>query len=221
MSRARRQAGRRVSGPGGFTLLELLMALAMLASGALVAFATVRAAGAVSTRGQLQARQQEQVRISANLLRRQLARAEPVAFAQDPRSRRPLAFTGTAQHMRFVAVVPGYLGGRAHIHEWGIAASEGGTQLNLTLWPLAPAAPGTAPRATASEVVAWPLASARFRYRGLDPVSGRAGPWQDQWTDPSRLPYMVALEAVGVDGRPWPPVWIAPLRGGARVEVQR
>jgi len=204
----------------GLTLLELLLALTMLATGALVAFATVRAAGAVATRGQLQARQHEQVRTSAGLLRRQLQRAEPLAYAQDPRSRRPVAFEGGPRRLRFVAVVPEYLGGQAQVHEGGIAASEGGIQLNLTLWPLLPR-PGAEAEPTAREVVAWPLAAARFRYRGLDPASGRPGPWLEQWPDPARLPQLVALEVVGADGRPWPPIWVAPVRGGDLAEAVR
>jgi general secretion pathway protein J len=203
----------------GFTLLELLLALAMLATGVLIALATVRGAGAVSLRGQLQARQQEQQRITANLLRRQLQRAQPVAFALDPQTRRPLAFTGGPQEMRFVAQMPGYLGGRAQVHHWGIATDAHGTQLNLTLWPLQPGQGSRA--ATSAEVVAWPLAQARFRYRGRDPRTGRPGPWLDRWTDPSRLPHLVALEAVGVDGRPWPMLWIAPHRAGAVAEARR
>lgn len=209
----------RRSLPAGFTLLELLLALAMLATGVLVAFATVRGAGAVSTRGQLQARQQEQQRITANLLRGQVQQAQPVVFAVDPQTRRPLAFAGGPQDLRFVAAMPGYLGGQSQVHHWRIATDAQGTQLNLTLWPLLPGQAGSS--ATASEVVAWPLAQARFRYRGRDPDSGLPGPWLDRWTDTARLPHLVALEVVGADGRAWPMLWVAPHRAGVVAEVKR
>ena len=59
------------------------------------------------------------------------------------------------------------------------------------------------------------LREVRFRYRGTDPRTGQLTPWLDRWDDTRRLPLLVSIEIVPLQGPAWPPMIAAlpPSRG--------
>ncbi|MET0129791.1 MAG: prepilin-type N-terminal cleavage/methylation domain-containing protein, partial [Stenotrophomonas chelatiphaga] len=59
----------------GFTLIEVLLATALLAAGLALAFVTVRSAMTISQRGETMAADNERMRAVQGLLRRQLGQA--------------------------------------------------------------------------------------------------------------------------------------------------
>src|SRR5690606_9531074 len=94
----------------GFTLIEVLVATALLAAGLALGFATLRAATATVERGEERAQQNELMRAVEGFLRRRLASAHPFAFEVDERTGNALLFTGEPDRMRFVSDLPPFLG---------------------------------------------------------------------------------------------------------------
>ncbi len=202
-------AGRRSR---GMTLLELLLAMALLGVGAMIVHGAMRTSMRVAARGELVSQQQDWIRTTARLLRTQLAAAVPVALAAPRPGRAAVVFVGAPDHMRFAAATPAYLGaGSIRVHEIRVVAQPTGHELHLWMRPR-PGAAGVAQ--VGPERLAAMLGPVRFRYRGLDPATGRAGAWMDHWPTPERMPMQVAVEATGGDGREWPLLLVAPVHGG-------
>lgn len=77
-------AGSVKSPQRGFTLIEVLLATVLLATGLALAFATLRASTATVERGEALAQRSERMRAVEGFLRRRLASAQPIGFAIDP-----------------------------------------------------------------------------------------------------------------------------------------
>lgn len=201
-----------VAGPSvvrGFTLIEVLLATALLAAGLALAFATLRAATATASRGEAMAARNERMRAVEGFLRARLAATRPVAFGLEADSGLAQRFAGEEDRMRFVADLPDYLGrGGPYLHE--LAVVRDGDALRLTV-ALAVVQGGTVvedPQARPPELLADGLGAVRFRYRALD-ADSRPGPWQPQWRAPEALPLQVEITLRDVDGRAWPPLVVA------------
>ena len=223
---ARRSGGSGIAVAGrstlrGFTLIEVLLATVLLAAGLALAFATLRAATATATRGEVIAQRNEHLRAVEGFLRTRLTGTRPVPFALDPDSGLVQRFVGTAERMRFVSDLPDYLGrGGPYLHE--LAIERDGDELRLTLALTivqgGEAIAETPPRPP--EVLAGHLRAARFRYRALA-ADYRLGEWQEQWRTPEALPLQVEITLQDADGRQWPPLLVAlPLAGSYGVAVE-
>lgn len=197
----------------GFTLLEVLLATALLAGGLALAFTTLRSAGAVSQRGEAIARQSERIRAVEGVLRQRLASALPVVMERDRQSGQGLLFVGEPQRMRFVADVPDYLGrGGPYRHELSVDGQAPGQRLALAL-AMVQAGQLVEEAPVPPETLADGLQEVRFGYRGIDPQSGALGDWQERWEWPDRLPVLVRIELRSAQGR-WPPLLVALPQAG-------
>ena len=189
----------------GFTLIEVLLALVLLAAGLALAFATLRSSTAVVTRGEDMAQASERMRAVHGYLRARLASAQPIVFATDRGTLRQARFLGSPQRMRFVADLPDYLGyGGPYLHD--VVADETG-QLRVAFAVARPEASledvDLAARGLRAERLADGLRVVRFHYRGLD-ADNRLGPWQDRWETSEMLPLQVKMEVEAVRGGRWP-----------------
>lgn len=199
----------------GFTLIEVILATVLLASGLALAFASLRAASATATRGEEVAHRDERMRAVSNFLRRRLSSARSIAYALDATSGQQLRFSGDGSQMRFVADLPDYLGrGGPYVHtlqvvrdgdseriEVGLAMALGGQ----TIAESPPHPP---------DVLVDGLGGVRFRYRGMN-ADGQLGGWSESWDTPEALPLQVAIDLADKDGRAWPSLVVAlPLAGG-------
>lgn len=204
MSRGARTRAR------GFTLIELLLATVLLAAGLALAFATVKSVMAVSARGEAMASRSERVRAVEAFLRRRLASAMPVLIGEGADAGEPQLFIGEPQRLRFVADVPDYLGrGGPYLHDIDLAGGTGPRRLQIALTLVQAGRQIPEQPARMPETLAEGLQAVRFRYRGLDPDSGRLGEWQDQWQAPRRMPLLVSIEIVPLQGAAWPPLTVA------------
>lgn len=198
----------------GFTLLEVLVATALLATGLVVAFASVRSAQAVAARGEQTVAANERMRGVLDVLRARLQAALPRGFEQTDDGLPPVRFDGEPQRLRFVADVPGYFGrGGPYLHQLQVVRSPRGEglrlELGLVLVHAGAQLPETPPRPP--ELLADGLRRVSFRYRGLDPMLGRSGDWQRdwRWADHLRPPQLVAISVEPLDGPAWPELVVA------------
>lgn len=197
----------------GFTLLEVLLAMALLAAGLALAFALVRAVGAISARSEAMAEHNETTRAAQGFLRQRLVAALPIVYSRDAADGRVLRFSGDARHMEFVADLPDYLGrGGPHLHRIAFT-DDHRLVVSFALVLAGQVFEADAPRPP--DPLAEGLRSLRFRYRGPD-AAGRLGPWQDEWKVRDRLPLLVAMQAQDERGQSWPELVVALPQGSVQ-----
>lgn len=205
---------RRGSRQRGFTLIEVLLATALLAAGLALAFATLRAATATTQRGEVLSQHNERMRAVEGFLRRRIASALPIGFETTPETGEQIRFIGEPGRIRFVADLPDYLGrGGPHLHDIQVFDDGDGKRLAVSFAMVAGAQtlPEREPRPPESLVP--DLVDVRFRYRGLD-QDNRLGDWQDEWKTPGQLPLQVSIEIESDVGR-WPTLVVALPQAGA------
>lgn len=177
----------------GFTLVELLLALTLMAMLLALAYGGLHAATRATDRGQTVLEDSSRIRMAHQFVHRQLNQLLPLAFAQSEDGSERDVFVGEAQRIRYVAPMPGYLGfGGPQVQELALVRGDDGLQLvlrhallqgfeeeDLDLRPPIPLLDG--------------IDSAEFSFLGLD-EEGFLTPWMPSWDDPSILPEAVALD---------------------------
>lgn len=200
---------RARNGQQGFTLIEVLLATVLLAAGLALAFASLRAATGTTQRGESIAQRSERMRAVEGFLRRRIAGARPISFANNPDSGVQERFTGDGERMRFVSDLPDYLGrGGPYLHELAVESDADGTRLSIALTlvqggVLMPEQPARPP-----ETLVANMQAVRFRYRAMT-ADNRLGEWQEQWDQPEQMPLQVQVLLRDGDGRDWPPLVVA------------
>jgi general secretion pathway protein J len=190
---------------GGFTLLEVLGAMALLALLLLGVYSGVRTATHTVQAGTLKIEQIDQVRSAQQFLRRELAQAmaQPIARDSDGNN---IYFVGSESEMRFVAPLPGYLGqlGPQLIQLKLVPGDDKdqGERLEATLAILPP--DGSAPKALGDpQVLVEGIKGGGFRYRGVN-QQGQPMDWQSSWTTSGNMPNIVDIKLSLDGGREWP-----------------
>jgi general secretion pathway protein J len=199
----------------GFTLLEILLATALLAAGLAFGFATLRAATATVERGEIMAERSERMRAVEGFLRRRLSSALPVAFATVPESGRAIRFVGERDRLRFVADLPDYLGrGGPSLHDIAVFEGNAGKVLGVSFSTVLAGETIGERDPRPPEPLVEGLASVRFRYRALD-QQYRLSEWLDAWPYADILPLQVSVEIeTETEGR-WPALVVMLPQGGA------
>jgi len=199
--------------PQGFTLIEILLATAVLAFGLTLAIAALRAASASVQRGEQEAGRSEQVRVVQQFLRRQLGATRPLPFAMDAQTFVATVIKGEPDSLRFVAPMPGYLSrGGPYLQTLRIEDDgehqriEFSAQMLVGLEAIEEAQPRP------PFVLLDDLVEARFEYRGID-QTGILSVWLPRWEIEDRLPMQVRLKVRFADSAVvWPPfVVVLPL----------
>jgi general secretion pathway protein J len=190
---------------GGFTLLEVVLALSLLAVALALALGTLRGATGATRRAEATAQRDERLRAVQGLLRRQVGAALPMAMTIDPQSGEAQVWRGEARELEFVAPMPGYLSrGGPHVQTLELV----GDRLQFQHAMLTP--DGALDPEREPTVLLDGIAEAAFSYRSLDDT-GRPGAWQDTWPNPSALPPMVRLKVRFKDeARRWPELVLVP-----------
>ena len=194
----------------GFTLMEVLLAVSLLAAALALAFGILRAAGATVQRGDAQAQRDERMRAASDFLRGRIGGAQAIVFDFDRDNGRSLRFVG-ATSMRFVADLPDYLGrGGPYLHVLQVQQAAGGATLvvEFRMVQAARALPPAGP----PEALATGLRQVVFAYRGLAD-DGQPGPWQPRWEAADTLPLQVRVRIADAAGA-WPDMLVTlPLAG--------
>jgi len=197
---------RRRSAVAGFTLLEVMLATALLAAALVLAFGILRAAGATVERGETIAARNERIRAVSGFLRARIAGSQGMVFGLDPGSGRSLRFEGDEHSLRFVADLPDYLGrGGPYLHEFRLGQDAGKPALLVDFRMIQgdQILPSTRP----PEPLARDVAAVEFAYRAVD-VSGALGQWLPRWTASDALPQQVRVRIRDAHGA-WPELVVA------------
>ena len=196
----------------GFTLLELIVALVLLALLSGVLFGAVRLAGRSTDGGDAKAVASASMRLAEQFLRANLEAQHPSRMRK--MADWPLLFSGTSDQIRYTARLP------ARVAGGGIWFYRLVVRTDLPHSPLviermipdltADAVPGF--DNAEHSVLAEDIASLRIGYFGRDPDAGSAAEpsWHDQWNDAQRLPMMIRIDVTPKEGPPWPTLYVAP-----------
>lgn len=195
-----------------FTLIEVLLATALLAFGVTLAMATLRSTGRSVHAGEIEAERTERVRVVQQFLRRQLMAARTAVLAQDPETFTVTLFEGERERLRLVAPLPGWLargGDYAQTLRLARGEPDEGDRLEFEAQMLLAGKPieETDPRPPVPLLEG--IERLEFSYRGID-SNGSLGRWMSRWEFSDRLPLQVRIEVDFVDPAVrWPPFTVA------------
>lgn len=194
----------------GFSLVEMLVAVGLMAAGLALAFGIVQGSLRASASAEQLAAHSDRVRTVQGFLRRQLANAlpqpiDPEAGFEDIRLLRL-----SSERVELVGEMPGYLGrGGAYLQVFRLQRGANGTALVFEHRLMTPEGPLKAERPP--EVLIDGLADARFAARAFGP-DGRPEDWAERWERLGQLPTQVRLEARFAEPRYRFPSLVVPLR---------
>jgi general secretion pathway protein J len=177
----------------GFTLLEVLMAITLLALLIAGAYSGINASVHAMHAGELAIERVDRVRTVQEFLRHQISRILPLSYAQTDTTR--YVFEGASGFMRFVAPMPGYLSrGGPYVQTLELARGQDGMQLVFTDTMFNGFDLDNAKTPDRPPVVLIDhIREGRFDYRALDD-QGKLGPWSSTWDNPAITPLMVQIE---------------------------
>ena len=196
----------------GFTLLEVLGAMALLALLLLGVYSGVRSATHTVHAGEVKIEQLDEVRSAQEFLRREVAQAMAQPMEHDDNGN-VIFFDGSSDTMRFVAPLPGYLGRMGpQLVELKLIKGDHGKQLVASLAGLPP--DGSAPKPLGDpQVLMDDVIDGGFSYRGVDQM-GRPTDWQSTWKASGTMPNLVTINLALEHERRWPLLSV-PLRVNA------
>ena len=206
---AHRPLPRSARAAAGFTLIEILVATILLAAAMTLGFATLRAASAAATRGEITAQRNERMRAVEGFLRRRIASALPIAFDVNESTGSPLRFLGEPDRIRFVADLPAYLGrGGPHLHDITVVDDGEGVRLQADFAVVLANEVNAERDPRPPELLAGGLREVKIRYRALD-AQNRIGDWEEVWSQGDRMPLQVKIEIIDGRGDRWPPIVVS------------
>jgi general secretion pathway protein J len=213
MSRAHDRRPRR-GHSGGFTLIEVIVAVSLLAFGLALVFGTLRGASKATERADAVAQRDERLRAVQGLLRRQISAALPIAFEFDADSGTATFLRASDSKLEFVATMPGYLSrGGPYLQTLELVSGSDGMRLMFQHQLLTSDGPLDPEREPV--LLLDGIAEGGFAMRKLD---GQARPeaWQPKWDASTQLPPLIRLQLRFKDpNRHWPEFVAAPRLGPA------
>lgn len=178
----------------GFTLLEILVVLSLLAVLLVLLSGALLGANRAVSKAQRYTVSLDEMRAAQQFLRTAISEALPLDVTEDD-SQADGFFVGTSERLQFVATLPGVLGGG--IQRFTLQRRAEDLQVAFSRLEAQTTASRDEP-----QVLLTNLAALQFSYRGVSPLGQPTG-WIDQWPWPRRLPSAVRI-AARVDGPvPW------------------
>lgn len=193
----------------GFSLVEVMLATALLATGIALAFATFANAAKATERAEGMAQRNERLRAVQAFVRRQVEGALPLPYEFVEGTGEATLFECDGSTLRLVSPMPGYLSrGGPHLQTFELVRGESGLRLEFTHQLLTPDGPLDAEREP--EVLLDGIAEATFEARTLDD-NGKPGDWVEDWRREDQFPRLVRLTLRMRDPRAqWPELVAAP-----------
>lgn len=196
----------------GFTLIEVVVAISLLAFGLALTLGTLRGATRATERAEISAQRGERLRAVQGFMRGQLTAALPIAYSFDEDTGEASFLRASADKLEFVAVMPGYLSrGGPYLQTLELVRGANGRQLVYQHQLLTTEGPAPAEREPV--VLLDGIAEGGFLVRNLGAQS-QPGDWQPEWTASAQLPPMLRLDIRFSDPRRrWPEFIVAPRMG--------
>jgi general secretion pathway protein J len=217
---AKRIASHRAA---GFTLLEVLASLMLLALLLLGVYSGLRTATHSVQSGTAAVARIDQIRSAQQFLQRELAQSMAQPISHNDRGEN-IYFVGNEHELLYVAPLPGYLGklGPQLQSLKLVDEGHGDSSLVLSLALLPP--DGQPPKPVGDpQVLIDHIHGGSFSYRGVD-VQGHAIPWSATWPDGRLLPLLVRVQLQLAGNYDWPllevPLRVNPAASGAQTGLQ-
>jgi general secretion pathway protein J len=208
---------RAATASAGFTLLELLIAITLLGLLMAALFGGLRLGARAWERSEERLDQAARLQVVQNFLRERLGQAYPLDADDEARSR--FAFEGDADAIRFVTLMPEYLG--AGFAEFVLAVDDRPEARDLVVrWHrFDPADPLASDEEEPQiKVLLTDIEALEVSYYG---ALGRSEPvyWQERWLDAAQLPELIRVGVVFPPGdrRYWPDLIVHPMTAAAAV----
>ena len=180
---------------GGFTLLEMLLVIVLLAILLAGAYGGISASVRGMHSGEVAIERVDKVRTVQEFLRHQISRILPFPYAHSKDGTQVEMFRGDGKSMRFVAPMPGYLSrGGAYVQTLALVPGDDGMQLVFTSTLLNGFNLDKSKTSEESTVVLLDhIREGSFSYRALN-EKGELMNWSPIWKDSSMTPLMVAID---------------------------
>lgn len=200
----------------GFTLMEMMIAMALIGMAMTIAFSALRVASRSWERTHELAAELDELRVAGNVIRRQLSQ---VMAIRPDESKRDLLFQGGSQSVEFVAPSPVQDGRLAALYRFRLrfASEEQGKALLLEYRPyLTGQDQGWQGEVKSSRLVSG-LQGGHFSYLTVADTQ-QENAWRGLWDKPEQLPQMIRLELqLSGHREPWPAlVALLPASGSGR-----
>jgi general secretion pathway protein J len=198
----------------GFTLIELIAALVLLALMSSVIYSALSLAGRAWDGGEAKATQVSEMRQTHEFLREELTAGFPLRLKKV--ADYPLLFTGERDELRYTASLPTRVAeGGVLYFRLALARVDDRTQLVVErLLPDPQATQNPDFQNVEHSVLADGIAELKISYFGRDPGAALADApsWRDRWDDRQRLPLLVRIDVRPKQGPAWPPLVVEPRR---------
>jgi general secretion pathway protein J len=194
---------------GGFTLLELLVAITLLGVLMAALFGSLRLGARVWETGEARLDASARVQVVQNFLRQQLGQTVPLTeVGDDARASPAMLFVGASDGLRFVSLLPAHLGGGVSLMELALRPSPAGGELDdlvLRMRPLDLTGDGAARSETEERILIEAIASLEVAYFGAE-RPGATPIWWQEWQGQWTLPALVRMRVGFPEGdrRRWP-----------------
>jgi len=196
----------------GFTLLELSIALVLLALMAALLYGALGFAGESWDRGEAKADATSSMRLAEDFLRSQLEAQHPLRMRKVAEF--PLLFAGERDELRYAAQLPLRVAAGG-IWYYRLSLARDDPRAPLVLERVTPDVNAArSPEFTEADrsILATDIGELRIGYYGRDANATVLDEptWRDRWDNPQRLPLLVRIEVTPKHGAPWPMLMVAP-----------
>ena len=196
----------------GFTLLELTIALTLLALLSAVLAGSLRLAGRSTDGGQAKVDGAAAMRLTQEFLRANLEAQHPLRMRK--MLEWPIVFRGTREDLRYAADLPARVAGGG-IWYFRLAVHGDEPRSPLVLERVIPDLQADElPEFTAPErsVLAEGIAEITIAYfgKGADDAINVEPTWRDHWDDEQQLPTMIRIDVRPKVGPSWPALYVSP-----------
>lgn len=194
----------------GFTLVEVLVALALLGLMSVFLFGSFRFGARAWEAGSGQIEGLAEVEVVQNLLRNEISQATPL-FIEVPASEPEAALAGSSSELRFAAPLPAHRGVGGYYIFW-LSSSDPSERGDLTLrWRIyRPDMSIAQETSDETAILLHRVADLSFEYYGRLRDQTESD-WHDSWNGQDGLPRLVRLRVEFLDGnrRRWPEFVVA------------
>lgn len=175
---------------GGFTLIEMIIALALIGMALAIGFAALHLAARSMESTDRLVEELETMRVTYTVMQRQLSQARPL---RDVPAQRQVSFHGEGQQLDFVAPAPLQGERLVGLYRYRLRFVPAGAAMDLLLeyQPYAPDAARAWQGTVEAERLVEGIRAGEFSYYGIgrDEAEG----WQPRWNGEERLPRLVRI----------------------------